>query len=73
GFWRPGPAAIYPALSWLELHGYIKQKDSSEKAEKARNEYEITEEGRKALAEYEKMSNGIKDRMHRFNALYEDL
>ncbi|MGC8730288.1 MAG: PadR family transcriptional regulator [Candidatus Micrarchaeia archaeon] len=70
GFWRPGPAAIYPALEWLEAKGYIRQVDSSAKPEKARNEYEITEEGLKVLDEYERSSKSIEELMHRFSSIY---
>ncbi|MGC8568250.1 MAG: PadR family transcriptional regulator [Candidatus Micrarchaeia archaeon] len=70
GFWRPGPAAIYPALAWLEKNNYIRQTSRGPKSERARNEYEITPKGTKALQEYLKSSGNLIFYMKKFDSIY---
>ena len=45
GMWRPGPAAIYPTLEWLEANGYIKSDETEKRSEKTRRQYSITKKG----------------------------
>ena len=71
--WRPGPAATYTTLEWLERNGYIKALDSENRSEKQRKQYGITEKGSAALTDYIDASKMIANRMKRFGSLYEDL
>jgi DNA-binding PadR family transcriptional regulator len=73
GMWRPGPAATYTTLEWLERNGYIKALDSENRSEKQRKQYGITEKGSAALTDYIDASKMIANRMKRFGSLYEDL
>lgn len=73
GMWRPGPAATYTTLEWLERNGYIKALDSENRSEKQRKQYGITEKGSAALTDYISASKTIASRMKRFGSLYEDL
>ncbi|MCL5679912.1 MAG: PadR family transcriptional regulator [Candidatus Marsarchaeota archaeon] len=72
GMWRPGPAAIYPTLEWLESNGYIRSADQHErKSEKARKQYAITKKGSDALSEYESSAREVKHQMQKFGSIYE--
>ena len=73
GMWRPGPAATYTTLEWLERNGYIKALDSENRSEKQRKQYGITEKGSAALTDYIDASKMIANRMKRLGSLYEDL
>ena len=44
--WGGGPGSVYPLLSFLEASGYVTSHDDGQ-----RRTYEITEKGRKVLAE----------------------
>ena len=70
GMWRPGPAAIYPTLEWLEANGYIKSDETERKPEKTRRQYSITKKGAEALEDYEKSAKEIKKRMQEFSTVY---
>ena len=70
GMWRPGPAAIYPALEWLESRGYIKSESAENRPEKTRKQYSITRQGIEALADYEKSAKEIKKKMQEFGSVY---
>ncbi len=48
--WRPSPGSVYPLLSWLLDSGYTKELADTEAGVR---QYELTEEGRKLLAEHE--------------------
>ena len=48
--WRPSPGSVYPLLSWLLDSGYTKELSDTEAGVRR---YELTEEGRKLLAEHE--------------------
>lgn len=53
GLWRPGPAAIYPTLSWLEDKGYIETVSSRPgRSEKSRKPYRLTAKGEDALKDF---------------------
>ncbi|MCL4362516.1 MAG: PadR family transcriptional regulator [Candidatus Parvarchaeota archaeon] len=66
GMWRPGPAAVYPSLAQLERSGYIEAVSKENQGEKARKQYKITEKGRNAIKEYDKMSGNIAENMIHF-------
>ena len=70
GMWRPGPAAIYPTLEWLEANGYIKSDETEKRFEKTRRQYSITKKGTEALEDYEKSAQEIKKRMQEFGTIY---
>ena len=70
GMWRPGPAAIYPTLEWLEANGYIKSDETEKRSEKTRRQYSITKKGTEALEDYEKSAQEIKKRMQEFGSVY---
>ena len=70
GMWRPGPAAIYPTLEWLEANGYIKSDETEKRYEKTRRQYSITKKGTEALEDYEKSAQEIKKRMQEFGTIY---
>jgi DNA-binding PadR family transcriptional regulator len=70
GMWRPGPAAIYPALEWLESNGYIKSDSQENRPEKTRKQYSITKKGTTALSDYEKSAKEIRKRMMEFSTIY---
>jgi DNA-binding PadR family transcriptional regulator len=70
GMWRPGPAAIYPTLEWLEANGYIKSDETEKRYEKTRRQYSITKKGTEALEDYEKSAQEIKKRMQEFSSVY---
>jgi DNA-binding PadR family transcriptional regulator len=70
GMWRPGPAAIYPTLEWLEANGYIKSDETEKRSEKTRRQYYITKKGTEALEDYEKSAQEIKKRMQEFSSVY---
>ena len=69
GMWRPGPAATYTTLEWLERNGYIKALDVGQRSEKQRKQYKITEKGSAALVDYVEESKVIAKRMKRFGLL----
>src|SRR5262245_40113737 len=62
GSYAPSPGTVYPTLSMLEDLGYAKQVPE----EGGKKIYEITEEGRKHLAEHSGTVNDIFDRIARF-------
>ena len=66
GMWRPGPAAVYPSLVQMEHSGYIEAVSKENQGEKARKQYKITEKGRNAIKEYDKMSRNIAENMNHF-------
>jgi DNA-binding PadR family transcriptional regulator len=66
GMWRPGPAAVYPSLVQMEHSGYIEAVNRETKSEKTRKQYKITEKGKEAIKEYDKMSGNIAENMHQF-------
>ncbi|MCL4398518.1 MAG: PadR family transcriptional regulator [Candidatus Parvarchaeota archaeon] len=66
GMWRPGPAAVYPSLAQLESAGYIEAVNKETQNEKARKQYKITETGKEAIKEYNKVSGNIAENMHQF-------
>ena len=70
GMWRPGPAAIYPTLEWLETNGYIKPDETEKRPERTRRQYSITKKGTEALEDYEKSAKEIKKRMQEFGSIY---
>lgn len=57
GMWRPGPAAIYPTLAWLEEGGYVEALPNRDRGEKARRPYRITPKGRDAVKGYAKFKD----------------
>jgi len=59
GAYSPSPGIVYPTLTLLEELGYI----SAVQSEGARKAYEITEEGRKALAENKRTVDDIFQRI----------
>jgi DNA-binding PadR family transcriptional regulator len=70
GMWRPGPAATYTTLEWLERNGYIREFDTGQRSEKQRKQYAITEKGSGALVDYAEASRMIANRMKKFGLLY---
>ncbi len=70
GMWRPGPAATYTTLEWLERNGYVKTLDVDRKSEKQRKRYKITDKGSAAVADYAEASKAIASRMKKFRLLY---
>ena len=70
GMWRPGPAAIYPTLEWLEANGYIKSDETEKRSKKTRRQYSITKKGTEALEDYEKSAQQIKKLMQEFGSVY---
>ncbi len=70
GMWKPGPAAIYPTLEWLEGNGYIEAVESETRYEKARRQYRLTEKGRDAVRDYNNAASDIAEGMERFGELY---
>ena len=48
--WKPSPGSVYPLLSWLLDSGYTKELADSQAGVRL---YELSEEGRKLLAEHE--------------------
>ncbi len=73
GMWRPGPAATYTTLEWLERNGYIKALDAGQRSEKQRKQYKITEKGSNALVDYVEASKTIANRMKKFGLMYGSL
>ncbi|EFD93184.1 MAG: transcriptional regulator PadR family protein [Candidatus Parvarchaeum acidophilus ARMAN-5] len=70
GMWRPGPAAIYPALQWLEEKGYIKSMEENNGSEKSRKPYSITQKGIDAVSEYDKAIKDMHNRMQKFTSIW---
>ena len=70
GMWRPGPAAIYPTLEWLEKMGYIKPTEAAINSDRPRKQYEITKKGRDAIAGYNSDSKAIIMGMQKFGSIY---
>ena len=52
GRWKPSPGSIYPLLSLLQDHGYIKEIPVDESGKKR---YQLTEAGEKFFQEQEKL------------------
>jgi DNA-binding PadR family transcriptional regulator len=50
-FWTISPVHIYPALRWLEEHGYVKGRDDPAGA-RARRTYRVTAAGERALRDW---------------------
>src|SRR5213082_3740709 len=62
GSYAPSPGTVYPTLTMLEDLGYARAMPE----EGGRKIYEITDEGRKNLAEHSGTVNDIFDRIARF-------
>lgn len=62
GSYAPSPGTVYPTLTMLEDLGYARVVPE----EGGKKIYEITEEGRKYLAEHSNTVNDIFDRISRF-------
>lgn len=62
GAYAPSPGTVYPTLSMLEDLGYA----TARAEEGGKRIYEITDEGRKHLAEHSDTVEGIFDRIARF-------
>src|SRR4051812_34569522 len=62
GAYAPSPGTVYPTLTMLEDLGFARVTPE----EGGRKIYEITEEGRKHLAEHSQTVDGIFDRIARF-------
>ncbi len=73
GMWKPGPAAIYPTLEWLEANGYIEAVSNDSKYERARRQYRLTSKGKEAVDEYEKSSKDIAEHIRKFGEVYKGL
>jgi DNA-binding PadR family transcriptional regulator len=59
GAYRPSPGVVYPTLSLLEDEGFVRQAGG----ETGRKLYEITDEGRQALAENRPNVHAVFERM----------
>jgi DNA-binding PadR family transcriptional regulator len=59
GFWKPSPGSIYPLLSSLQEHGYIKELPP----EKGLKRYELTETGKLLLNEQKDLMKKFKETM----------
>ncbi|HKO16685.1 MAG TPA: PadR family transcriptional regulator [Gemmatimonadaceae bacterium] len=62
GAYAPSPGTVYPTLTMLEDLGYVRAMPE----EGGRKIYEITEEGRKHLAEHSSTVDSIFERIARF-------
>jgi DNA-binding PadR family transcriptional regulator len=68
GFYSPSPGAVYPTLQMLEDLGYVTSSQQDGK-----RTYEITEEGRKFLAERKETVENIRRRTHsRFGPWFDE-
>jgi DNA-binding PadR family transcriptional regulator len=76
GVWTPSPGSVYPALQQLEDEGLIATREGE-----GRKAFEITEEGRKALAErgadrrapWEQMSEDVSPLAHQLGRLMREV
>jgi DNA-binding PadR family transcriptional regulator len=76
GVWTPSPGSVYPALQQLEDEGLIVTREGE-----GRKAFEITEEGRKALAErgadrpapWEQMSEDVSPLAHQLGRLMREV
>ena len=76
GVWRPSPGSVYPALQQLEDEGLVRPTETD-----GRKEYELTDAGRKYVAErgddlpppWEEMSGGFSDEMKTAGNLMRDV
>jgi DNA-binding PadR family transcriptional regulator len=59
GFWKPSPGSIYPLLSSLQEHGYIKELPP----ENGLKRYELTETGKLLLNEQKDLMKKFKETM----------
>jgi DNA-binding PadR family transcriptional regulator len=59
GFWKPSPGSIYPLLSSLQEHGYIKELPP----ENSLKRYELTETGKLLLNEQRGLMKKFKETM----------
>jgi DNA-binding PadR family transcriptional regulator len=59
GFWKPSPGSIYPLLSSLQEHGYIKELPT----ENSLKRYELTETGKLLLNEQKDLMKKFKETM----------
>jgi DNA-binding PadR family transcriptional regulator len=62
GMYSPSPGAVYPTLTLLEELGYARAVDEGG----GRKIYEITEEGRKHLAEHRSAADDVFERVSHF-------
>lgn len=67
GMWMPGPGAVYPALLWLEEHGYVEVEEEGERAKKP---YTITENGQKAIENIDALLEDWAASMDRLEAIW---
>jgi DNA-binding PadR family transcriptional regulator len=70
GMWRPAPAAVYPALSWLESKGYIEEIETDAQGQKGRRPFKITQKGREALGDFEKFRDEWLDGISRLKKIW---
>lgn len=63
GSYAPSPGTVYPTLTMLEDMGYARAVPDGDAGKKV---YEITDEGRKYLAEHSSTVDDIFDRISRF-------
>jgi DNA-binding PadR family transcriptional regulator len=59
GFWKPSPGSIYPLLSSLQEHGYIKELPP----ENSLKRYELTQTGKSLLDEQKVLLKKFKETM----------
>jgi DNA-binding PadR family transcriptional regulator len=59
GFWKPSPGSIYPLLSSLQEHGYIKELPT----ENGLKRYELTETGKMLLIEQKELMKKFRETM----------
>jgi DNA-binding PadR family transcriptional regulator len=57
GFWKPSPGSIYPLLAWLQDNGHVKELPM----ENGLKRYELTESGKKLLAEQKKIRRQFRE------------
>jgi len=62
GMYSPSPGAVYPTLTLLEELGYARSVDEGA----GRKIYEITDEGRKHLAEHRSAADDVFERVSNF-------
>ena len=62
GMYSPSPGAVYPTLTLLEELGYARSVDEGA----GRKIYEITDEGRKHLAEHRSTADDVFERVSNF-------
>jgi DNA-binding PadR family transcriptional regulator len=71
GLWRPGPAAIYPTLEWLEANGYVEEVPVPDRGERTRRPFRITARGRETVRDHDRFRKEWREGVDRLREIWD--